>query len=366
MTDFEILSTNDALNAGLVTPRAGLRYTLEVVRRTNANAHDGMVNVGLVFAREVIQQAAIQMNGALANEMEIFSEAMSSSMARNRDGRVTRIHTIAGQEAVKSTVRSYERRRRKVRKAADRAAPGSSFAARQPAFLRRSRRYANGVLGKALASNQMYDARWDGVSFINSTFLDRTARQWYRLNFGAGDRGRSTPRPGDYPIKFFGESVYSMTLKPFGPSGSFVLPAGAWFGFDGGGSSLPTPSIASGPRRTLGNKASRAGAPDPSRRGLDQFIPGGFNNLAYPRRRTQGIQGSPFLDAGVKALTHHLGRGWSVLMNEWFEEAAVQRTGPISVLLNPDAAAVASQKISQELRDMNVDLTRYKSVMGRL
>lgn len=272
---------------------------------------------------------------------------------------------MAGQLAVAATVRSYERNRAKRRKAArlirNPDTPGSvgSRSRAQPrlqASTLRVDRFAGGKLGRALASSNMYDARWDGVAFINRRWLDSQAKQWYRLSFGAGARGKSTPPHRDYNIRFFGSAVFSMSLKAFGPSASFSMPAGLWFGFDGN----PSPAASTGD----GNV--RPGAPSPARRGQDQFVPGSFGGRAFRGRRTQGIQGTAFLDAGVAALTRSLGEGWSVLMTEWFEEAAVQQTGPVAAIgVSPRAAARGSAKLQSELRDMNVDFSRWKSTFGR-
>ena len=350
-------NTGDALRQGLVTRRAGIAYTNRVIQKVHGDAVDGLGFTGTLFARDIINQAVDAMGKTMALEMQLFAQAMSSKAARNRDGRVTRIHTLAGEAAVAATVRSYNRTKTKRRRAAVRA--GDAFST--GVSLERRNRFANGKLGRALASPQMFDARWDGVSFINKDWLDRNAAQWYRLSFGAGPNGAGTPPHRNHNIKFFGENVFPMTLQGFGPSASFSMPAGIWFGFN---ESSPGVSGASGAvgnvRRSLGS--SNGGGPDPSRTGLDQFVPGSFGGRAFAGRRTKGIQGTAYLDAGVQALTRELGRGWQLIMTEWFQEAAVQDTGPIaSIGVSPEAAQQSATKLTRELAAMRLTVSNYKS-----
>jgi hypothetical protein len=368
MTDAK--TSLDALLEGLVTERSGLAYTQRVMAKMYGDAAQGLGFSSTLFARDIINQAVANIQGEFTKEMTQFAEAMATKAGRNRDGRVTRIHELAGQAAVSATVRSYERTRAKRRKAArliqnpagtvgNRKDPTRFQAEIDPAF-ERANRFANGKLSRALASPNMFDARWDGVAFINRSWLDRNAAQWYRLSFGAGQRGLNGPRHRTYNVNFFGQSAFSMSLAGFKPSASFSMPAGIWFDFEqqGGLENAKTSPLDEKNRK-------RPGEPNPARRGLDQFMPGSFGGKAFKGRRTAGIEGTAYLDAGVNALTNELGRGWSVLMTEWFEEAATQDTGPIaSAGVTPETAAIAAARLKGALSDMRIQASAYKSTLS--
>jgi len=364
------MSSLDAIARGHVTRRAGFAHTNRVMAKLYEDAVEGLGFSSTLFARDIINQATEKITSELAEEMQLFAIAMSDRSARNRDGRVTRIHQLAGERAVEATVRSYNRTRAKRRKTAASFEVGfirddgevGVRKARESigASVRRKDRFANGKLLRALASPQMFDARWDGVSFINKAWLDRNAAQWYRLAFGAGPRGAGTPLHKNHSIQFFGQTAFSMSLQGFGPSAGFSMPAGLWFGF--GGSNL-SPADNDGQSVNY----ARGGAPNPARRGLDQFIPGAgsFAGRSFRGRRTKGIKGTAYLDAGVFALTRELGRGWSVIMTEWFEEAATQDTGPIATIgVSPEAAATSSAKLKSELASMKIVAARYRSSLA--
>lgn len=343
----------DALSQGLVTARSGIAATERAMAKAYEDAIAGLGVTSTLFARDIINQAVAKIQGELGEDLSLFATAMSNKAARNRDGRVTKIHQLAGERAVQATVRSYNRTRAARRK-------GSDY--RGLAAFDRPNRFANGKLSRALASSNMFDARWDGISFINKPWLDRNAAQWYRLSFGAGIRGAQTPPHRNYNVRFFGETAFSMSLKSFGPSAGFSMPMGLWFGFGAD----PTKAQPSGFTGNIQNASSSnsipPGGPDPSRRGLDQFFPGSFNGRGFKARSTAGIKGTAYLDAGVGALTRELGRGWSVLMTEWFEEAATKDTGPVaSIGVSQETATLAAARLKTALSDMNVEVTRYKS-----
>lgn len=374
------MTSLDALQQGVVTQRAGIRFTERAMAKATEDAIEGLGLTSTLFARDIINQAVLKIQNEFTEDLTVFAQAMADKSARNRDGRVTRIHQLAGERAVEATVRSYNRTRAKRRKASrlvqntgggglvgagranevgnvGSAETRSRFQERLDPSIERKDRFANGKMSRALASPQMFDARWDGVSFINKPWLDRNAAQWYRLSFGAGTRGQTTPPHRNYNVNFFGASAFSMSLQSFGPSAGFSMPAGIWFGFDQSTSGTTSPGDSANQKRP--------GQPNPARRGLDQFVPGSFGGKAFAGRRTAGIQGTAYLDAGVAALTRELGRGWSVLMTEWFEEAATQDTGPIaSVGVSPETAAVAAARLKDKLGDMNLEVTRYKSSLN--
>jgi len=158
-------------------------------------------------------------------------------------------------------------------------------------------RDAGGKMVQALSSPDFYTATSRGMEWGNIQLLDDTARQWHRLNFGAG--GRAGGGSKSYEVAGAGISIGLQD----GPSPSFSMPAGMWIGSDG----------------------SRH-RPDASRRGLDAFYPRrsvhGASNLpthpdlnpaAISRQEassgsieTRGIKGRHFMDAGVRRIAREL------------------------------------------------------------
>lgn len=150
-------------------------------------------------------------------------------------------------------------------------------------------RDANGRLEAALASVEFFRGTYDGIGFANRTMLDRQARQWHRLNFGAlPDAG---PRARPAQITWQGLVVGAIGL-PAAPSRPFLMPRGFW---------------------------TEGGA----------FRPTG----ATPMYRTRGIRAWNFLDAGVRALGREIGPAYETLYGDWVRSAQ-RGVGPISRVVN--------------------------------
>lgn len=95
----------------------------------------------------------------------------------------------------------------------------------------RTDRYANGALLRALQSDSMYRATSRGLYFIDTDVLDREARQWRRLNFGAGGGGPegSMIPPKRFPVTGLGLMI---GIEP-DPRPAFRIPRGMWISQSG-------------------------------------------------------------------------------------------------------------------------------------
>lgn len=90
-----------------------------------------------------------------------------------------------------------------------------------------NKRYTGGVLRSALKSPELIRYDNDGIYFVNIKHLDRSAKQWARLNFGTV--GGSDHRPNHKPMTFFGiKTDISMSISNIGQSKSFTIPYGYW------------------------------------------------------------------------------------------------------------------------------------------
>lgn len=146
-------------------------------------------------------------------------------------------------------------------------------------------RYSGGALARALSNPDMVKATAFGLYFINVDRLDREARHWRRLNFGAGAGGaEGIEAPGQFPVTGMGLMI---GLEP-DPRPSFTMPRGLWL--SRGGVRQP---------------------PSTDRVGQDAFYlasgsgyeqSGGFGIRADAGRITRGIASRNFLDPPVRLI----------------------------------------------------------------
>lgn len=194
-------------------------------------------------------------------------------------GQLRRAHQDAGDQARRSMVAAYTHRAHR------RAVPS----------YRIGDRYAGGVLRRALNHPDQVEVTPFTLRFINRDILDQEARQWRRLNFGAGggSEGGITP-PQQFPVQWDGLVVATLGLPP-DPRPGFTIPQGRFV--------------------TPGGERVR---PSAARRGQDAFY------LGNPNRRfpTAGIASSNFLDGGVRRLVTALPISYLDMYTRLFETAA--------------------------------------------
>jgi len=153
---------------------------------------------------------------------------------------------------------------------------------------RESTRDAGGRLLRALGREDFFRGTYDGIGLANRNLLDREARQWHRLNFGARPGAGVAPR--QFQITWQGLAVGAIGL-PSEPSAPFGLPRGFWR--EGG--FYPT-----GPRQIY---------------------------------KTKGIRAWNFLDAGTEAISRNLGPAYEGLYGRWLE-SSTRGVGPLSRVVN--------------------------------
>lgn len=310
---------------------------------------------------EAVEGALRQANIAVMESLDLFAKSLRNKTRRGRDKRIIRINTIAGQRAQAATVRAFR----------------SRHPATPRAISRSRRRYADGALARALGSPGMVLAGWDGVAFVNRAILDISAKQWYRLNFGAGLRGTAETRPSQiFDIEFFQTQVMKVSLRANKPSPTFMIPAGAWF--NRGRATLANTGFGPG----INGAFDRFGGAASSLRGRDEFLAGGINSdlilaasrlmppggrfIPSKRQVSLGIRGTNYLDAGVRVLARELSAGWTVLMSEWFIEAAQSGKGPVARTVALDRSNVdivrALAEMTEATGDMQARFARFASV----
>lgn len=129
---------------------------------------------------------------------------------------------------------------------------------------------SHGGMDRALNDKNLVQATPRGIEFGNVAVLDREARQWARLNFGAGGAGRGSHE--QFRVRFSNlpaiEFNFAQRARP-----GYGLPRGFFKGPDG---------------RWQGHNAGRSGAFYVSKQSQGQEFP------------TKGNEGYNYLDAGIR------------------------------------------------------------------
>lgn len=243
--------------------------------------------------QDVARRAAAEATGAMADVVQAVGQNYGR-LIRSRRGSFAAANRDVGREANRAALASYQATK----------GEGSKFRAGEGGL--KFRRYAGGQLAAAIASDEMFIARPDGLTWINAAHLDQKAPQWYRLNFGAGARGSATRRALQYQVTFLGQPVGTIGLSAFRSSPSFYMPAG-FFTTDG--------SFAG--RQAFGAGRGQAYRPFSYKGGqLRSEIAGALQNaparargqisrvqdLGSNRLLTQGIAAQNYLDAGMASI----------------------------------------------------------------
>lgn len=231
-----------------------------------------------------------------AQQLRVIAEVFREP-ARDR-GRRALLHQQIGRAAQRSVLASY----------AQLVTAREGPAARTHYRAGRGR-LAGGVLRRALARPDFFEADAEGIRFINETMLYREAAHWHRIAFGAGARG--DPTSTRHEIRFSNLVVAAIGIEE-DPSPAFRIPRGIWISPEGG--------------------RVRAGE---NPRGADMFYPalrGGRSRLgpAEPARGrvTAGIEGRNFFDAGVRRIARELPRAYENYYREIYAEFR-QGRGPL-------------------------------------
>jgi len=289
------------------------RLTQSALQDLTVGASLSMTDVLRQFANDANEDVSI----VFGDTARVWSQLLKTARPRMR-----RAWEEVAKEAIRATVDKYDVEHAKGRGDLRRNSHVIDRFRKSPS----SKRYSGGVLRQALQSPLLYEVGTDGIAGPIFEVLDRAARQWYRLNFGAGAKGASSrQRDPDtrryqggfktYYPKFIAasdiekdvrvvSSKIGLSLTRYGParpSKADILPSGYWF-VSGttspvspeagrGDNFLPLGDIKASPelsRTVLGiitrDRQSRYGTAARRQRGP---------------RRTAGVAAWGFLNAGV-------------------------------------------------------------------
>lgn len=246
------------------------------------------------------------MEGVAAAIREAEREASKTARELARaieDGMLTpaerqRIHQSVGEAAQQAVLASY---RQSFRGGVQRSKPG--YRAHSDS---KWQRYAGGRLYAALADPGFFEATPEGLFFINTTLLNSRAKQWARLNFGAGTRGSGSLPPQQ--VSFGGLVIGAFGLNE-GARPGFEIPTGYFLGEAG---SAEFYLAGTGPRarknelKVTGRRAKRYENVTSDSPGSAYRANVGHHRESAPsgarwvkRKKTGGIRSRNFLDRGV-------------------------------------------------------------------
>ncbi len=295
-----------------------------------------------ILARQLVAQTAKSSAGVTG---EVLSQIglFYNDAVRSRRRRLETAYSDVGRDANRAVAASYRRTHN----------GNASYRANAPGKMRRD---SGGKLLRALTSEKMFLAGPDGLSYVNNTFLSSQARQWYRLNFGAGQRGAASKRPANQQVMFFGQQTsLNLSLKNQPPAESFKMPAG------------------------LFRNGNSPQSYDPGRRGQDRFDPSSYlknkdgviTRAAGTKQRmitTKGITSRNFLDPGVAVVAKGVPNVTTRFIRQILEESfqAGGAVGPpakagldtkdIEILLTRTAIEV--EKLPRQSKALSAKLNR--------
>ena len=176
------------------------------------------------------------------------------------------------------------------------------------------RRYAKGAMERALSSEGMvsYDNR--SMILIGRESLDQIARQWYRLNFGAGTKGKGGRQPEVKKWKMGRKSIsMTLSLAEFGPSGGFFVPHSRVH------TRVNGPLAASNTAGLAARRAARKEGGVGDGPGFYLLPVAGGKKVRNPY--SAGFRGHHFLEAGVDYVNAEYPKQLYSILDTWFRTA---------------------------------------------
>lgn len=281
----------------VVTPYTGPGQYAGLAWIEANRAIDAMFGFGQFMLTDLMRDAlagsALGSTGIAAD----FARALDQTVRASKN-QLANVHHGLGQLMQQETVDAYLDMRQNNPQA--RRLPAYRPPYGHPTLTRSKPRDSGGKLEAALRSPNFFWATHDGIGFGNIKELDRTARQWHRLNYGVrGGKGG----PGAAPAKF---DVHMLGLK-------------------------------------VGKIGLRA---EPSRRQMKMplgvFMEGAFYPLSRKGYKTKGMYATVginawnFMDAGVAALARELGPAYRLQYDRWLRSSR-SNMGPLSRALTVQA-----------------------------
>jgi hypothetical protein len=173
----------------------------------------------------------------------------------------------------------------------------------------KNRRYAGGVLEGIIASSNFVTADADGIYVADVEALNAGARQWKRLNYGAGEAAGG--EPGSVTVRWSDLEAFTLS-EPGEARPGFMLPPGSWVGDE----FYPTSELKGADN--LEHIERRFGHLRDSRGSL---LSSGVVARNRSWRPTRGIRGEHWLLAGLEVIADQLPELYGRMFKEFFAKA---------------------------------------------
>lgn len=267
--------------------------------------------VAIISISDAVRKASAEATSRTARQVVTLLQAFELGIGVDDRQPIWQMLADHGRDSV---ARSYVQTRR-------RGGPvGYRTTATNPANIR----YAGGKLYAALRNPGFIRVEGDILRYGDTRILDREARQWRRLNFGAlPNRGSG---PGRFQVRWSNLVVASLGLTD-DPRPPFSIPAGA------GRRGYWTPS----------GEFYPAGEGPAANRGGSTADDGGSSdgNIWVRKRPTKGIVARNFLDAGLRRIAGEMGPAFRDMYVASFKNAESRARltagtgGPIPIPTRP-------------------------------
>lgn len=251
-------------------------------------------DVATVLANAASQRIADAFTAVAAEGGKATSSVLKSLTDSFRSGLFAAdfrdVHQAVGELAQGAVIQAYESRAGVGPSGYRRNAGGSG------------KRYAGGALRRALSSPAFFTATSHGLSFGNISVLNKEAKHWARIAYGAAPAGSGAHSRFDVR---WGSLVAASLGIEASPRPAFTIPRGFF--------------VAPG-----GSRAQVAGPP-----GTGEFYPLGARkkgikgNLTIGRRTvTRGIQGTDFFSPGLRVIAREIPTGYRGMYRKVWSDAS--------------------------------------------
>jgi hypothetical protein len=289
------------------------------------------INMAIAMTNEGIFDAtSVQVASASGQTLDIISRVYKKSLDQ-RWRQVLKVNQEVASLAIEAMLARYDEKHH----------AGEPYRANAPGKLKR---YAGGVLRNAIAQPSMAEATLNGITFLNTSLLDQYARQWARLNFGAGQAaggGVANVRPSVKLVaaaleeKGFTGATADLGFKP---RGGWVIPKGVWVTDPSGPGGMQTRFRGKIAIDEFENPFKGIVSPDAGQRGNHYFFPnkGLYNELRLARKKfsnlprgqdvtiSRGVAAWGFLESGYASLLRNYPASQIKWMETIFKEAQAE------------------------------------------
>lgn len=266
-------------------------------------------NGQFIDIQSILAEIGSRATDGVAKNMVAWSKALEKNTRNKSD--IKKINKDTAQDARQAVMQAYT----------------NSGLGKRPSYRQNDpgklRRYAGGKMDRAISDPKLIVGNDQGIFFVNKALMDKHARQWYRLNFGALPKKSKSPNVGS--MTFYGRASKSRaTLAKYGPSQPFLVPQSAapafWSSTFVANSSASNSRSASHGKKFNSNSVIGKGALYIRRRGMTfshsvKFFKGSENSEAG------GIEGKRFLDAGARAINLSYPKRITKTFDKWEKSA---------------------------------------------